>query len=865
MTLIANQTKSILISSDLSELRVAVLEEGQTVEALIERRGQGSIAGNIYKGRVDNVLPGMEAAFVDIGLEKNGFLYVNEVVLPDVDRKERRRQRIQELLKPGQEVLVQVVKDPMGSKGARVTMELSLAGRFVVFAPDGEGYGVSKRLPDGERTRLRNAAKKLDASDCGVIVRTAAAGATEEDLERDLRFLRRMWGQVEHRAASASCPSLVYAEADLSLKVIRDLLSTNVDRVLIDSERQHRRILNWVRTIQPDLVDRIQLYSEVTPLFEAYGVDRAIYSTLNRRVDLPSGGYLIFDYAEAFTVIDVNTGRFVGKSRLEDTITRNNIEAAREVVRQLRLRDIGGIIVVDFIDMASAKNRADVLKVLQSELERDRTKTYVVEISPLGLVEMTRQNVTEGVREILTRTCPSCGGEGVVLSEDTMAVEAERCLRKLARASGSDAFLIRLNARVASRLAGPGGTKLIELEDETGKRFSLEPVERLPLEEVDVVADGSRAEIAGESHPVKEGQELKLRIAEPHMYNLTDGIGYVDSYPVVVGGAIGYVGQQQKVRIDRVSRHTAYASLVDSPSTAATLPPIGGDGEWELPEPEREVGERLELDERRKARTRKAPARKPSKPTADEAQEQAESGGEDGEATAEPKPKPRRSRAKKPAAEPAASEAAAEDAPADTQAAEGDAEPAAPKRRRSRGGRGRGKTTVTDADGTLEAAEAAGEPAAEQPAAGAEGAPEQDGEAGEAAAARRRRGRRGGRGRGKATAAQAADGDASAATAPADEPVAPAAETVAETPAASAEKPAPKPRTRRPRTPAAAATADGAANDGAPSDGAPAPTPTEPAPAPAAEPAAAPPQVDGARSADGGDARRGLLGKLLGT
>ena len=307
MTLIANQTKSILISSDLSELRVAVLEEGQTVEALIERRGQGSLAGNIYKGRVDNVLPGMEAAFVDIGLEKNGFLYVNEVVLPDVDRKERRRQRIQELLKPGQEVLVQVVKDPMGSKGARVTMELSLAGRFVVFAPDGEGFGVSKRLPDGERTRLRNAAKKLDATDCGVIVRTAAAGASEEDLERDLRFLRRMWGQVEHRAASARTPSLVYAEADLSLKVIRDLLGRSVDRVLIDSERQHRRILNWVRTIQPDLVDRIQHYTEAVPLFEAYGVDRAIYSTLNRRVDLPSGGYLIFDYAEAFTVIDVNT------------------------------------------------------------------------------------------------------------------------------------------------------------------------------------------------------------------------------------------------------------------------------------------------------------------------------------------------------------------------------------------------------------------------------------------------------------------------------------------------------------------------------------------------------------------------------
>src|SRR6185503_8817892 len=428
LTLTSNVSKTILISVDLSELRVAVIEEGRTVEALIERRGEGSLAGNIYKGKIDNVLRGMEAAFVDLGLPRNGFLYVDDVIVPGQDPKSRRRRKIDELLKPGQEVLVQVVKDSMGTKGPRVTMELSIAGRFLVLSPNGEaGSGVSRRLPDGERERLRKLAKALEVEQGGVIVRTAAAGATNDDLERDLRFVNRIWSQVSSSSEGKKAPSLVHAEADLSLKVIRDLLARNVQEVLVDSERQYRRILGWVRVTQPEFVERIKLYSDAVPLFERHGVDQAILSTLNKRVDLPSGGYLIFDYAEAFTVVDVNTGRFVGSSsRLEDTITKNNIEAAREVMRQLRLRDIGGIIAIDFIDMAVAKNRAEVLKVLQEELEHDRTKTYLVEISPLGLVEMTRQNVTAGVRETLTRICPTCGGEGRVLSEQTMSVEAER-------------------------------------------------------------------------------------------------------------------------------------------------------------------------------------------------------------------------------------------------------------------------------------------------------------------------------------------------------------------------------------------------------------------------------------------------------
>ena len=740
MTLISNTTKAILISSDLSELRVAVQEEGRVVEAYIERRGEGSLAGNIYKARVDNVLRGMEAAFVDLGLPKNGFLHVDDVVVPGMDTTARRRKKIDELLKPGQEVLVQVVKNPMGTKGARVTMELSIAGRFLVLAPDGEGAGVSKRLPDGERERLRGLVKKLDTSGSGVIARTAAEGATLEDLERDQRFLRRLWAQVDARAASAPCPSLVHQEADLSLRIIRDLLSRNVEEVLVDGDRQYRRILGWVRITQPELADRIKLHQGTQPLFEAYGVEAALRSTLNRRVDLPSGGYLLFDYAEAFTVIDVNTGRFVGKTgRLEDTITKNNIEAGKEVMRQLRLRDIGGIIVIDFIDMASAKNRAEVLAVLQAELLKDRTKTYLVEISPLGLVEMTRQNVTEGVREVLTGLCPTCGGEGRVLSQDTMAVEAERRLRKVARSSGSEAFLIKMNAKVAAKLVGAGGRKLLELEKETGRRFSIESDSRLPLEEVELLREGTLAEVEGNGRPVEEGAEVRLRIAEPHMYNLSDGVARVDGYPVVVGGAIGYVGQEHKVRIDRATLTGAYATLLDAKPALIELPPEPGD--FELPEFDREVGDRLELEQRgRKPRSRR-PTKADKEKAAKEKEADAAAEGEAGEAAEgeqaeKPAPKRRRSRAKKPA-EPAAESAADSEAQSETGEAEAaadvveapaDGEPAKPKRRRgTRGGRSRKKPATAAAENgagdTADAAEAVAETSAEAETEPAEKAP----------------------------------------------------------------------------------------------------------------------------------------------
>ena len=444
-----------------------MLEDDKVAEVYLERPERRSIAGNIYLGVVDNVLPGMEAAFVEIGLEKNGFLYVDEIVGPELEGRKGAR-KIQDLIQRGEKILVQAVKDPMKTKGARLTTEISLPGRFVVYVPHGEGLGVSRRLEDDERNRLKAILKDIAPKKGGVIVRTAAEGASAEDVERDLDFLQRLWKSIEAKAKESRAPSLVYQEAELPLRVVRDLFTGDFERLLVDHDRTHKRIVGYLKKTSPHMAERVTRYKEREPLMEAFGVEQEIRSTLNRRVDLPSGGYLIFDYAEAFTVIDVNTGRFVGSrskksgGRLEDTITKNNLEAVKEVVRQLRLRDIGGIIVIDFIDMASPKNRAAVEKALGEELERDRTKTYVVEISPLGLVEMTRQNVTDGPREVMTKKCPTCGGDGIVISEHTAAVDVERRLRGLVTpGSRSKAFRVEVSAKVAwlvvglQRLAAP--------------------------------------------------------------------------------------------------------------------------------------------------------------------------------------------------------------------------------------------------------------------------------------------------------------------------------------------------------------------------------------------------------------------------
>lgn len=565
--------KTILVSADRGETRVAVLEsktkggKRDVAELYIERRGRRSIVGNIYKGKVDNVLPGMEAAFVDIGLERNGFLHVDEIVLPNGEQAPRRGRgkgrRIDELIKPGQEIVVQVVKDPLKTKGARLSMNVSIAGRYLVYAPQGSGVGVSRRLADSERDRLRKMVDRTYKGPGGLIVRTAAHGAKKADFVREVGYLHKLNEVLDRRTEQTVAPDLVFQEADLPVRVLRDVFLSDFEKAIIDSEKQFERVTSFFQRTAPELVESVELYKERKPLFEKYGIDVEIESTLGRRADLPSGGYLIIDYAEALTVIDVNSGSFTGRGKggLEETITRVNTEAAEEAVRQLRLRDIGGIIVIDFIDMARARNRDKVLKTLRKALDTDKSKSYVVEVSPLGLVEMTRQNVTDGVREILTAPCPTCEGEGVVLSAETVALDAMRRLPDVAAgAKDAEALLVKVHPKVAAELIDPD-SGLADLEGKTGKQFHFEGGDALAIDTFEVVETGSREQIEERALPFKVGEEVLVKIDEPHMYNADDAVARVDSYIVSVTGGGRFVGERKLVRIERVERAAAVATL----------------------------------------------------------------------------------------------------------------------------------------------------------------------------------------------------------------------------------------------------------------------------------------------------------------
>jgi len=578
--------RELVVSVDAGEKRVAVLEDDKVAEVYLERPERRSIAGNVYLGVVDNVLPGMEAAFVEIGLEKNGFLYVDEIVGPELEGRKGAR-KIQDLIQRGEKILVQAVKDPMKTKGARLTTEISLPGRFVVYVPHGEGLGVSRRLEDDERNRLKAILKEIAPKQGGVIVRTAAEGASAEDVERDLDFLQRLWKSIEAKAKDSKAPSLVYQEAELPLRVVRDLFTGDFERLLVDHDRTHKRIIGYLKKTSPHMAERVTRYKEREPLMEAFGVEQEIRSTLSRRVDLPSGGYLIFDYAEAFTVIDVNTGRFVGSrskksgGRLEDTITKNNLEAVKEVVRQLRLRDIGGIIVIDFIDMASPKNRAAVEKALGEELERDRTKTYVVEISPLGLVEMTRQNVTDGPREVMTKKCPTCGGDGIVVSEHTAAVDVERRLRGLVTpGSRSKAFRVEVSAKVAWLVAGSGGSRLRELEETTKRRFFLVGKEGEHLDHFKVLDQGTLEKLAPKV-PVEVGQDVEVKLGEVGLHDPHAGVGKLDDIDVVVGDAAKLVGKKVTARVTALADGLVWAELLTPAEDVEE--PLTAEGEAERP------------------------------------------------------------------------------------------------------------------------------------------------------------------------------------------------------------------------------------------------------------------------------------------
>ena len=408
--------KQMLVRVTKGQTQMVILEGPVLVEHYVAREDSGSVAGNIYLAKVRNVLPGMEAAFLDFGAPKNGVLYASDVA-SDSRGNGRSNRRIESVLKEGDEVLVQVTKDAMGAKGARLTGIPSLPGRYLVLVPESDSVGISRRLPDDDRTRLREAINKVRPEGYGVIVRTAALHASAEELAADISRLRKVWDQILEEAKTGGAPRLVHEEPELLIKVIREHFTADFRKLLIDDPRAFETVVGYLGATAPDLVSKVQAYEDQVPVFERYHVDDQLRKALDRKVYLPSGGHLVIDRTEALTVIDVNTGKFVGSSNLEETVLQNNLEAAEEIGRQLRLRDIGGIIVIDFIDMESIENQQKVLRRLKETLAKDKTRTQVFDVSHLGLVEMTRKNVSAGLLEQFSHKCEHCSGRGVIIEE----------------------------------------------------------------------------------------------------------------------------------------------------------------------------------------------------------------------------------------------------------------------------------------------------------------------------------------------------------------------------------------------------------------------------------------------------------------
>jgi ribonuclease G len=476
---------ALVINSNPTEVRVALMEGDVPVEVYVERQGERGVVGNVYRGKVVRVLPGMQAAFIDIGLERTAFLYVNDALprapapadendepavtnledtlnLPrghTADEEGRRGFRtaplanIADVLRQGQDVLVQVQKEPLGTKGARLTRHVTIPGRKLVYMPFSDHIGVSRRIEDSaERERLRSLVAAVAGAGDGFIVRTAAEGDPAELLAREASRLKQLWLDIARRGETGPAPRLVFADLDLVLRATRDLFSEELQAVWVDSDGDFERVRDFVRSIAPGGEERIRLYGEPEPIFDHFGIEVEIERALERRVWLKSGGYIVIDQAEALTAIDVNSGRFVGKSSLEDTITQINLEAVKEIVYQVRLRNIGGIIIIDFIDMAAASNREKVLGALQEALRRDKAKTTIVRMSEIGLVEMTRKRVRESLGHVLTHACPYCKGRGFVKSEETVANEILRAITRVLARDRAGTVLVNMEPEIADYL-----------------------------------------------------------------------------------------------------------------------------------------------------------------------------------------------------------------------------------------------------------------------------------------------------------------------------------------------------------------------------------------------------------------------------
>ncbi|MHB0999029.1 MAG: Rne/Rng family ribonuclease [Armatimonadota bacterium] len=567
--------KEIVVNVGIRETRVALIDSGKLVELHVER--EGKVAGSIYKCRVANVLPGMDAAFVDIGLERNAFLYAGDVLpeagdeFPQEKSETPKAMHIKDLIKVNQEVLVQVVKAPRGTKGARVSTRISLPGRYLVLMPDADNIGISRKIEEKqERDRLKKISEKMKPMGFGFIVRTEAEGKTEKDLRADLEFLLRMWQQILDKAKVTPPPGLIHQDLSIIYRTIRDVFGSDVHKMFIDSPVDYEKAQELVQLISPRQKNRLELYDDEEPIFEHFSIENEIDRLLKRKVWLRSGGHITIDQTEALTTIDVNTGKFIGSVSLSDTILKTNLESAAEIARQLRLRDIGGIIIIDFIDMSSAKDKSHVVSVLDKALKRDRTRTKISNISPLGLVEMTRKRTGETISEIVNQACPYCQGHGVVLSAESVSIQVERDIRKMAADVDDEAFIVTVHPDVAEYLIGANGQLVEDIEKRIRRAVYVRANPYSHVEQFDILP-GDLQEIEKQMLPYRKSQIVEGEVVRNPFVSLPRAAAWTNGYMVDLSNGGKFIGQKVKIKMNKVSRSYAEGEVLGPVKAAAQV------------------------------------------------------------------------------------------------------------------------------------------------------------------------------------------------------------------------------------------------------------------------------------------------------
>jgi ribonuclease G len=562
--------REILMQVAEEESKVAVLEDGQLVEIYVERSLEQHLVGNIYKGVVKNVLPGMQSAFVDIGLEKNAFLYVDDALMnvlwPEEDdylhNKDITPPNIRDIVKEGQEIVVQIAKEPVGTKGARITTKITLPGRYLVLIPEVDYIGISRRIEEeAERERLKKIVEELKPKKMGLIIRTVAEGASAENLTQDVQNLLKIWERILRRARNTVGPSLVHKDLELVQRILRDIFSEDIQKLSVNSRHVMEKVIDYLEVVDPYLKGKVFL-SDTVKLFEKYAIDQELKLALKRKVWLKSGGYIIIDETEALTAIDVNTGKFVGGTNLADTVVVTNCEAAKEIARQLRLRNIGGIIIIDFIDMDNAEDQDKLLTVLDEELKKDKVKAHILGLTALGLVEMTRKKVSQSLSNTLEKNCPYCEGKGRVLSEQTVYLSLKEELKEVASRTSAEFIVVEAHPLVAALLIGMGGNEQMKIEEELGKTIIIKGKEQFHLKDYLISPVYNACNLSDVEVPVEEGQIIKGVIEEKHVHSAVDGVVRLGGYVIQVENGAAKLGEDVFMEIQKVFRTYARAKIL---------------------------------------------------------------------------------------------------------------------------------------------------------------------------------------------------------------------------------------------------------------------------------------------------------------